>query len=134
VIGILCTRVVSTYSTWQVGYRLVWDVLNMSICFKKCVLPHLNMMVFFCSLISSFKCPVHMFLVMKYGTEHTKLLHSTLLYMAKVLPVSHFITVGRMFPSCAQTLHTVPLNMYIQNCIGALCPSFRNSTVKFDMQ
>jgi len=39
-----------------------------------------------------------MFLVIKDGTEHTKLLHSTLLDVAKVLPVSRFITVARMFP------------------------------------
>jgi hypothetical protein len=49
-----------------------------------------------------------MFLVIKYGTEHTKLLHSTLLDVAKALAVSRIITVGRMFPQCAQTLHTVP--------------------------
>jgi len=73
-----------------------------------------------------------MFLVIKYGTEHTKLLHSTLLDVTTVLPISDFITVGRMFPQCAQTLHCY--TKYIQNCEGALCPSFRNSTVKFDMQ
>jgi hypothetical protein len=39
-----------------------------------------------------------MFLVIKDGTEHTKLLHSTLLYEAKLLPVSRFITVARMSP------------------------------------
>jgi len=53
-----------------------------------------------------------MFLAIKYGTEHTKLLHSTLLDVATILPVSGFITVGRMFPQCAQTLCTVPLNIY----------------------
>jgi len=53
-----------------------------------------------------------MFVVIKYGTEHTELLHSTLLDVAKVLPVSRYITVGRMFPQCAQTLRTVPLTIH----------------------